>query len=292
MDNIQTLTRGYPLSWYSILATFSPAEEVFTGIYADTDGDRGPVGQIHQSPQSSSAQLHFVIADETQLGDLTVLLEGLCKEAGGWGAKQVIAELAPDSPFYPAVRRAGFRVFGKQRLYWFQDAMDELTGMVGRWRIWNSGDIPAIRVLYQALVPPLIQPVEPLTRLEMLGLVYYDERQELQAFADLVYGPMGIWVIPFIHPQCTVEFSGLLARMVADLPNRNKRPVYVTARSYQPWVENALDALPAERGPEEALLVKYLAYRQPVTADLSFGALENGGAKPHLPVAPIRNDGQ
>ena len=292
MDNIQTLTRGFPLSWTSILSSFSPAEEVFTGIYMDTDGDRGPVGQIHQSPQGASAQLHFVIAEEFQQGDLTVLLEGLCKEAGAWGAKQVIAELVPDSPLYPAVRQAGFRVFGKQRLYRFENAIDELSRPEQPWRIWNSGDIPAMRVLYQALVPPLIQPVEPLTRLEMLGLVYYDERGELQAFADLVYGPLGIWVIPFIHPQGTAEFSGLLARMVADLPDRNRRPVYVAARSYQPWVENALDALPAERGPEEALLVKYLAYRQPVTADLAFGALENGAAKPHLPVAPIQNDGQ
>jgi len=248
------------------------------------------VGQIHQSSQYASAQIQFILDGEDHLGELTVLLEGLCKEAGAWGAKQVIAELLPDSTLYPAVRQAGFRVFGKQRLYRFQEESQPLDGVDSQWRIWNSHDIAAMRVLYQALVPPLIQPVEPLTRLEMLGLVFYDEQGELQAFADLVYGPMGIWVLPFIHPQSTVEFSGLLAQMILDLPERNGRPVYVAARSYQPWVETALDALDGEHGPEEALLVKYLAYRQPVSADLAYGALEKGGANPHLPVAPIRND--
>ena len=263
---------------------------MFTGAFVDIDGNRGPVGQVRQSSQLPNAQIQFVLANDAPVGDLTVLLEGLCKEAGAWGAKQVIAELAPESEIYPAIRQAGFRVFGKQRLYRFQDGVKGENTAGGHWRIWNSSDIPAMRVLYQALVPPLIQPVEPLTRLEKLGLVFYDEQGELQAFADLVYGPMGIWVLPFIHPQSTVEFSSLLAQMVLDLPDRNRRPVYVAARSYQPWVETALDALIAERGPEEALLVKYLAYRQPVSAELAFGALEKGGVNPHLPVAPIRND--
>lgn len=236
--------------------------------------------------------MHFVLAGEGQQGALTVLLEGLCKAAGGWGAKQVIAELAPESPLYPAVRQAGFRVFGKQRLYRFLGEDQLMAAVAGHWRIWNSEDIAAMRVLYQALVPPLIQPVEPLTRLEMLGLVFYDERGELQAFADLVYGPMGIWVLPFVHPQCSVDLPGMLAQLVLDLPDRSKRPVYVAARSYQPWVENALDAFAPDRGPEEALLVKYLAYRQPVSAELAFGALESGAANPHLPVAPIRNHGR
>ena len=256
----------------------------------DADGNRGPLGQVHQSPQIASAHLQFVIADETHLSTLPMLVEGLCKEAGEWGAKQVIAELAPELPAYPAVRQAGFRVFGKQRIYRFQDDQPLKPSVDGKWRIWTSQDIPAMRVLYQALVPPLIQPVEPLTRLEMLGLVYYDGQGELQAFADLVYGPIGIWVVPFVHPQTTVDIPGLLVRMVADLPDRSRRRVYVTARSYQPWVENALDILGADRGPEEALLVKYLAYRQPVTADLAFGSLDSGAANPHLPVAPIRNN--
>lgn len=244
---------------------------------------------MHQSPQLDSAQIQFVIADNSKLRGLTVLLEGLCKEAGGWGAKQVLAELAPESPLYPAVRQAGFRVFGKQRLYRFQAEETLPAADLGHWRIWNSEDIPAMRVLYQALVPPLIRPVEPLTRLEMLGLVFYDARGEMQAFADLVYGPIGIWVLPFVHPQCTVDITAVLAQLVLDLPDRSRRPVYIAARSYQPWVENALDGLGLDKGPEEALLVKYLAYRQPINADLAFGALETGTANPHLPVAPIRN---
>ncbi len=74
---------------------------MFTGAFVDIDGNRGPVGQVRQSSQLPNAQIQFVLANDAPVGDLTVLLEGLCKEAGAWGAKQVIAELAPESEIYP-----------------------------------------------------------------------------------------------------------------------------------------------------------------------------------------------
>jgi hypothetical protein len=290
LDNVLALTRGVPLSWISLISSLRPADNVFTGIYIRPDGERGPVGQIHKTSKMANAQIHFVLTPDGDIGDLSHLLEGLAKEAGNWGTKQVVAEVSPDADYYAQIRHAGFCVFAKQRVFKI-DTVDRFASELKlHWRIWNSEDIPAMRALYQALVPPLIQPVEPLTRLEMLGLVFFDENGELQAFADLAYGPVGVWVLPFIHPQSSIDFKDLLIQLVIDLPDLGNRPVYVVARSYQPWIENVLEVLSDGRSEEQALMVKYLALRQRATESLAFQHLENGATEPGVPIAPIREN--
>lgn len=214
-------------------------------------------------------------------------MEALVKEAGSWGAKQIVAEISPDAAYFPEFRKSGFVVFSKQRIYRFTSPHHFQSGVNIHWRIWTSDDIPAVRTLYQTLVPPLIQPIEPLTRLETLGLVCYDEKRELQAFADLVYGPVGVWVLPFVHPQSSLDTTGILLQLVLDLPDLNGRSVYLASRSYQPWIDSALESSPAERGSEQALLVRYIAIRQRVTAGLAFSQLEKGNAEPTYPVTYI-----
>jgi hypothetical protein len=285
-------TRGAPLSWTSLLSSLRPADDVFTGIYVDADGERGPVGQIFKTPKLANAQVHFILTPNGDSSDLSLLLEGLVKEAGNWGAKQVVAEVSPDAACFAQVRHAGFCVYAKQRLFKI-DSVDQFKPEIqSHWRIWNSEDIHAMRALYRALVPSLIQSIEPLTRLEMLGLVFYDDAGELQAFADLAYGPVGIWVLPFIHPQSSVDFKDLIVQMVNDLPDRINRPVYVVARSYQPWIENALDLLSDGRSEEQALMVKYLTLRQPVSESLAYQHLENGATEPGVPITPISKNVQ
>lgn len=250
------------------------------------------MGQIRQSPKLPGAQINYLLSPEgSDKGDLILLLEGLIKEAGQWGAKQVLAEISPDSDGFSQFRRAGFSVLAKQRLFKFVGTGEIQTNLEDYWRIWTSDDIYAMRCLYMALVPPLIQPVEPLTRLEMLGLVYYDRSGELQAFADLVCGPVGVWVMPFVHPQSGVDISELMVQMIADLPDLNGRPVYVAVRSYQPWIESALESLSEERSLEQVLMVKHLAIRQRVSVSMAFKALENGNTEPTFPVTPIKNNG-
>lgn len=247
------------------------------------------IGQIYQSPKMTSAHLNYLlITQDTAINALLPMLEGLITQAGQWGAKQVIADLASDSNLLPAFRQAGFSVLAKQRVYKCQSRIVDSPHLSPGWRIWHSEDVQGMRRLYKTVVPPLIQPVEPLTRREMLGLVYYDQHGGLQAYADLVYGPKGAWVLPIVHPGIEVSMTNLLAQLLLDLPDRNGRSVYIAARSYQPWVEHALENLPVESGPEQAVMVRYLALRQRVKAEIPFGALENGNPKPTLPLTPIK----
>lgn len=263
-------------------------DQVFTGVYHPEGKPHKIIGQVHKSPNMSGARINYLLlTDDSEPADLVFLLEGLIKEAGHWGAKQITADLETDSEIFPQFRRAGFSVLAKQRV--FRCRIPEKCDKVGGgWRIWTCEDIPYMRRMYLTLVPPLIQPVEPLTRREMLGLVFYDNKGSLQAYADLVYGPAGIWVLPLIHPQTMISMDVLLAQMLLSLPEINGRPVYITARSYQPWVESALENMGAEPGPEQALMIHYMALRHHLEADFSFAHVENGKPEPTVPYSTIK----
>lgn len=290
LDNVLLLTHGAPFNLTHFLFAIRPTDHLYTGVYQPAEGDAKSVGQVYHSSKVSSAHINYLLQpDDGEPQGIVSLLEGLVKQAGSWGAKQVVADLGTDSPWFASFRHAGFSVLAKQQV--FKCLIPEKTTSNGenRWRRWTSGDIHAMRCLYHTLVPPLVQPVEPLTRRETLGLVYYDEKGDLQAYADLVYGPLGVWVGPVILPQATEEIAGLLKGMIEAIPDCNGRSIYVTTRSYQPWVEHALLDLSAAPGPEQALLVRYIALQQRVKAEFSFTAIENGNREPTVPYAPIKN---
>ncbi len=289
LDNVLLLTRGNPLSLTHLLLAIHPTDHVFTGVVEPSESEGKCIAQVYQSPKMSNAHINYLLHPGGDGGHLVSLLDGLTKRAGEWGAKQIVADVEIDSPHFLQFRQACFSVLAKQTVFACSEkGMAVRNGEKG-WRIWSSGDIPAMRCLYHTLVPPLVQPVEPLTRRETLGLVYYDPKGDLLAYADLVYGLLGIWALPVIHPNTKEDTTGLLAKMVASMPDRKGRPVYVTSRSYQPWVEHALLDLSPEPGPEQALLVRYIALRQRAKAEFAFTPIENGKREPTLPLAPIKN---
>jgi hypothetical protein len=274
-----------------LLASFRPLDHVFTGICEDDEVRRSWIGQIHQSSKLSSAHIHFLMQPTgSDSGDLSALLEKMIIKAGGWGAKQVVADVELDSETFNHFRRAGFSVLTKHKVYKWTMPLQDTPQVQRRWRIWNKTDIHKMRGLYFTIVPPLIQPVEPLSRREMLGLVNYNPSGDLLAYADLIYGPIGAWVLPFIHPQVTENITDLLSQLLLDLPNLAGRPVYITARSYQPWIEGALENISGEAGPEQALMVRYLALRQRVREEVTYAPIENGEREPTVSIAPIRGN--
>lgn len=247
------------------------------------------IGQIHQTPKVSTAYLHYLLLSEpVDESGFTVLMDRLVKEAGYWGAKQVMGEVEPETDLFRYLRQAGFSIWAKQRIFRILNP-EKIKGSPDHpWQIWTNADVPAMRSLYATLVPPLIQPVEPLTRRERLGLVCYAPSGELQAYADLVYGPAGIWVLPMVHPNAGNTIQALMTQLISDLPDTAGRPVHVSIRNYQPWIEGALRRIADDESPEQALMVRHLALRQRVTAILELSPLDNGSPEPTVPIAPIR----
>ena len=123
------------------------------------------------------------------------------------------------------------------------------------WRRAISVDLPAIQSLHHQIVPPLLQPVEPTPR-RAAGLVCSDMTR---CYVSLTYGVHGIVVTPLIHPEST-DVADRLANLLSHLPDRRKRPIYLCVRSYQAWLESALEDLGGKPSERQAVMMKHLAH--------------------------------
>jgi len=283
------LTRGNPTSFPNLIAAGSPLFDSTTVVCDREDGTSKMMCQVSHQIGSQSAQLSYLIAGEdADPGELACLLEKLVKEAGEWGAMNLTCELESNSPFFETFRRADFNVWANERFWTIDKQALNIDPKSHNWRIWNSADVKAMRALYQNIVPRLFHSIEPLTRKSEMGMILFNKDNSLMGYADLVYGPKGIWALPIIHPEWADD-PQLLPSLLTVLPNRGKRPVYLCIRSYQPWLEDTLTRMDAHASQEYVLMVKYMALRQKVESLLDKRILENGRADHSVPVARARH---
>jgi hypothetical protein len=79
-----------------------------------------------------------------------------------------------------------------------------------------------------------------------------------KCYVNVTYGPRGIVLTPLIHPEAT-DVATRLTGLLNHLPDRRNRPVYLCVRSYQAWLEPALEDLGGKASPRQAVMVKHLA---------------------------------
>lgn len=251
LDASRALTRGNPLGAAGFLSHFNPARHRYTAI-AKLNGD-SLLGSVIHTPGETFARLHY-LAPSSHLThpSLPQLLEHLLTQAGMWGAFHVIAEVDETSDAFPALRAAGFAVYAWQRMWDMSDVASPASP--SGWTRAREVDIPAVQSLYHQIVPPLLQPVEPTPR-RAVGFIC---REGMRCYISPTSGMAGIVLNPLIHPDAT-DVETKLASLSASLPDRRGRPVYLCVRSYQTWLEPALEDLGATASPRQAVMVKHLA---------------------------------
>lgn len=256
MDTVRALTRG-PLGGWSVLrAQLHPARECFTAVLSPKAGPPRLIGQTIYQPGQRSAQISYLIPGNAGgLPEMPALLEGLARQAGRWGAPILLADVEENSPFFEPLRRAGFSVYASQRV-WRLAATPGIQAHVDLWHVAAGTDVVAAYGLYQGLVPPLVQRAESFPRLRSLHLAYRQEG-EILAYVEVVEGAQGVYLQPYIHPQ--VRRVRDLLDGLAAMPRWKGRPLYLAVRSYQAWLEPALEEMQSSVAPRQALLVKHLA---------------------------------
>lgn len=275
LDSARTLTRGNPLGAAALLSYLNPRRHIYTAV--STENDISMMGQVAQQYGETFARLSFLAPSAALDGGKTALLDHLTAQAREWGALHLLAEVDEQSMVFKSLRKSGFSMYAWQRVWRLTDTL-AIEGRV-MWQMTSSTDMLAVQSLYCQIVPALIQPVEPMSR-QPSGLICRTEGG-LQAYAALTCGPAGIFVQPFILPDagCVPES---LAALLREIPDRRGRPVHVCVRSYQAWLESALEGLGAEASPRQAVMVKRLAKMQKVEEKIT---VMEKALKPSAPIA-------
>ncbi|MBN1450810.1 MAG: hypothetical protein JW963_07335 [Anaerolineales bacterium] len=252
LDSTRALTRGHPLGAAGLFAYINPARHMYAAV---ANGNEAALmgGVIHSRGETYAKLLYLAPASRLDHAALPGLVEHLVMQAGEWGAFHVIAELDESSNAFPALRRAGFSVYAWQRM-WDVSNLNGVSNAPKGWMRARSVNQPALQSLYHQIVPQLMHPVEPLTK-RPHGLICNDD---VKCYVNLSSGAQGIVLTPLIHPEVT-DVDVKLASLLNCIPDRRGRPVYLCVRSYQTWLEPALEDLGARAAPRQAVMVKHLA---------------------------------
>jgi hypothetical protein len=313
LNSALALTRGPMLVPGALLSYLAPSMGIFTGVCnGSAEKDSPLMGQAIHFSGSQSAHLTFLTpsaALENPDSGLLALLEYLAALAGERGAMRLLAEVDELSTAFESLRRSGFAIYTRQRLWQLTGQPLEARPANGKqphddsdgnhsldsnrtkeesaaagsgWRPAASRDLIAIRSLYSNLVPGLVQQVEPFAGQKPRGLVYW-QKGDLVAYVELRYGHRGIWAQPFVHPDAQ-SVSEWFVDLLKHLPFRRSRPVYLCVRSYQSWLEPAIEDLGAEAGPRQAVMVKHLAVAQKASRLFALPVLEGGHPEVSAPI--------
>jgi len=289
-----SLTRGNPVGAWAVLDNLRLEYGSYTKVLRQNGNLPTLIGQMHYTPGERAARLSFVTPDHgLDSPGLAALLESLAWEAGERGACSLLAEVEESSPAFEVLRRVGFSVYGWQRVWKINEQVSSIS-ISNAWDAANDLDAVPIRALYQALVPPLVQGADPMVERALTGLVY-EQTGELLAYIEPTYGPRGIYLQPLIHPAVD-DVLRLVRSFLGGLSFHLGRPVYLSIRSYQAWLENALSELDVDVSERQALLVKHLVVQQrsPAFAAARNSTFENRqpammvtpNGEPPLPLAP------
>lgn len=291
LDSARFLTKGPTL--IPVRALFSYFA-LSTGIFMYQSSYNGSkenllLGQIIHPSGTARARLAFLTPINALYTDsLPVFIEHVVKEIGERGAIHLLAEVDEKHSAFESLRKAGFATYARQRIWHLtKDFSEEDTS--SPWKLARSQDLHAIRLLYANLVPGMVQQVEQPPASRFTGLTLR-ENGDMVGYVDIKYGPRGILIQPFIHPDVE-DIPYKLNQLMNSIPNRRARPIYLCIRSYQSWLEMAIEDLGAEVGNRQAVMVRHLALLNKKPRPYMLPAIENGRPEVSAPITRriIRN---
>jgi hypothetical protein len=243
------------------------------------------LGQLSYTLGNSYARLTFLAPeDNLEQTEVSEFSDFIAFQAGKMGAFHILADVDECSNAFELLHRAGFAIYARQRI-WRLDGQDRGEGGLASWLPIRSKDIIPVRSLYCNVVPGMVQQVEPLPKKDIKGSVCYSNA-DLLAFVEIKSGRNGIWIQPFMSPDAD-DIEGYLAPLVKELQTRRNRPVFICVRSYQSWLETALEAIGAYAGPSQAVMVRHLTVARPVSQKFPVTAINGKRVEPTTSIVQL-----
>ena len=284
LNSALVLTRGPNLLSRALLSSLAPGVGIITAVSVENNNlDQVVIGQTMHTSGGQCAHLTFLTPEAAlELASLSPLLEYISAQAVERGAFRILAEVNEDSLAFESLRQAGFAIYARQRVWCM---VEKVAGdfAYGAWQPATDRDLISVRSLYNNLTPGLVQQAEPFPAERLRGVVYR-QGDDVLAYVEVKYGRRGVWVQPFIHPDAE-QVADHLAGFFQNLQNRYARPLYACVRSYQSWLEPAVEKLGAQAGARQAVMVRHLAVPQKALRAYALPVLEGGQAEPTASIA-------
>lgn len=287
LDYALLLTRGQLLVPGVLLSYVAPSMGVYTCILEDNREKSNALGQFIHMNGSPLSHLTYLSPDGgLENGSACGLLEFMMSLSGKRGALRMLADVDEYTSTFEALRKCGFAIYSRQRIWKIASKRHE-AGAEFPWREAEARDGIPVRSLYNNLVPGMVQQIEPFPAHRPNGVVCYLEG-DLKAYIELKKGIRGVWAQPFFHPDVQ-DAAGMLAGFLTSFAGRWRRPIYLCVRSYQSWLEPAIEEIGAEASPRQAVMVRQLVVQQRAARPYAIPNLESGQTEMSAPIAHLEN---
>jgi hypothetical protein len=253
LNNQAVLTRGpKAVLRRALLTPLGSLSTTFTAVAHNAEGRVGLLAQAELRAGAPLAQCNFV-SPHAALNSSALLeaIDYLLKKSGERGAQGLLAELDEHSAGFAALRTAGFSIYARQRIWKLERAPRGIAGE-SAWHPALERDRFAIQLLQGSLLPGQVQQFEGEASLD--GYVYF-RGEQLVAYAEIRRGGHGIWLQPFVHLDAE-PFHEPFLDLVNRLHPRPGRPLYISVRSYQDWLEKILEDFGAQPGPRQVAMAR------------------------------------
>lgn len=292
LDSQLAFTRGPNVLQYVLLDMLGPGRTAHT--FVARPGGQASIAQVLLPPGRNVAHIAFISpAEVLEDSGGAEILDAMARAAAGRGAHGLIAEVDEHSPAFESLRRFGFAIYSRQRIWRLTpDALPAIQAKAPSvesgdtlWRAALATDEPAIASLCLNLVPALVQQVEPPPTRHARDLVHW-RQGELLGYLSFDGGPLGIWIQPYFHPAAE-DPDRLLASLLSAVDDHRQRPLYVCVRSYQSWMTAPLHALGFEAAADQAVMVKRLVVSLREPHPVVLPALEGTLPRPTAPLTHL-----
>jgi len=293
LDSQLDSIRGPDAFHDALLDPFSRKRNTCTLISRSDDTDQTiAVGQFTHHIDQVFAHLTFLgpIDVLSQLSGMS-LIDALSQTAGSQKIQHLIAEIDEANPAFEILRRAGFAVYARQRIWQRINPPSLDPKKVSlEWRRESESDIAAIRSLYHNLVPGLVQQVETPPSSNNRNLVHWHQ-DELLAYLEVIDGSKGIWAQAYFHPAVE-RTQDLLMSLLTHLELTSKKPLYFCVRSYQAGLNLVLQDLDFQPCSDQAVMVKRLTASMRNRVPTKIRAIEGTQPEPTAPISRTASSSQ
>jgi hypothetical protein len=286
---VLNLIYGSPLGFWWTASQFDPAQTVMTILYQRDDGIDflGQVRVLSQEKVSHIALLGG--SEEIEPDDLTLMIKDLSIRTMRMGCMHLVAEVDHKYPLLEKLKSCGFGVSSWQDIWHFnqQRSVRHETRQPEEWCPLAEVDWWQATQLLQAVTPPISQLIDLPAHYQSRYWVCH-KHDRIIAFADVRYGPQGIWIQPIFDPEVSL-CSDLLHDLIHNLPARLSRPIYISIRSYQSWLFRSVELMDVDYVGHQAILVKHQVGYVKEYSTPELIRLEKRKAKPSNPVLPTHS---